>query len=69
VSTLVKVAKSKSSSLTKYHTLIWFQLLFIFFKEEITEKNNNSKANKYFKTIIIERFDEILEPILLLISN
>lgn len=65
----MKVAKSKSSSLTKYHTLIWFQLLFIFFKEEITEKNNNSKANKYFKTIIIERFDEILEPILLLISN
>ncbi len=65
----MKVAKSKSSSLTKYHTLIWFQLLFIFFKEEIIEKSNNSKANKYFKTIIIERFDEILEPILLLISN
>ena len=32
VSTLVKVAKSKSSSLTKYHTLIWLQLIFIFFK-------------------------------------
>lgn len=32
VTILVKVAKSKSSSYTKFHTLKWLQLIFNFFR-------------------------------------
>lgn len=67
VTILIKVAKSKSNSYTKLHTLIWFQLIFIFFREQVINKKGDCK--NYFKKIVIDRFDEILEPILLLMSN
>ncbi len=69
VGILIKVAKGKSLSYTKLHTLSWFKTLFQFFKSQIEIKNPKSNQKLYFKKIIIERFDEVLEPILLLMSH
>lgn len=35
INILIKVAKGKSSSFTKLSTLIWFKLLFSFFKVQV----------------------------------
>jgi hypothetical protein len=71
------VAKGKSSSFTKLTTLIWFKLFFSFFKAQVEIKpsqilNQSSKkiGPKFlFKKIILEKFDEVLEAILLLMSH
>ena len=57
VTILVKVAKSKSSSYTKFHTLKWLQLIFNFFREQILKKNTTANSKNYFKKIVRERFD------------
>ena len=49
-------------------TINWFQQFFQFFKEQVV---NSSKIKHRFtkKKVIIQRFDEILEPILSLLSH
>jgi hypothetical protein len=69
VSILIRVAKGKYSSYTKLQVLEWFKIILIFFKEQAENKNPKIHKNLYFKSIIIERFDEVLEPILLLMSH
>jgi len=36
---------------------------------QLEHKNTKSGQKNFFKKIIIERFDEVLEPILLLMSH
>lgn len=69
VSILIKVAKSKCPSYTKLQSLQWFKLFFVFFRQQVEIKVPRPTQKLYFKKIIIERFDEILEPILLLMSH
>lgn len=69
VSILIRVAKGKYSSYTKLQVLEWFKIIFIFFKEQAENKELRMHQHLYFKNIIIERFDEVLEPILLLMSH
>lgn len=77
ISILIRVAKGKSSSFTKLTTLIWFKLFFSFFKAQVETKPNQNmnQSNKkisskfLFKKIILEKFDEVLEAILLLMSH
>lgn len=79
------MAKGKSSSFTKLTTLIWFKLFFSFFKAQVENKpkenssqmngqnlNSSKRMNQskfLFKKIILEKFDEVLEAILLLMSH
>lgn len=69
VTMLIKVAKSKSPSYTKLQSLQWFKLFFVFFRHQVEITVPKPTQKLYFKKIIIERFDEILEPILLLMSH
>lgn len=69
ITILIRVAKGKHSSYTKLQVLEWFKIVLIFFKEQTQNKNNKIHKNLHFKTVIIERFDEVLEPILLLMSH
>ena len=66
---LIKVAKGKSSVYSKLTTLVWFKSIFTYFKAEIDPKIKIANNKFYFKKVIIERFDEVLEPILMLMSN
>lgn len=64
---LIRVSKSKYPFHTKYHTLDWFR--FIFDKVKTQCITNSFSHKGYFKKAVIEKFDEILEPILLLQSH
>lgn len=51
---LIKVAKGKSSSYTKLASLIWFKLIFGFFKVQVEMKPGLNQNNKLiFKKMII----------------
>jgi hypothetical protein len=65
--TLIKMAKGKNPIDTKLNVLSWLKTLFTFFRVQVEIKGKCQKM--YFKKIILERFDEILEPILILMSN
>jgi hypothetical protein len=68
VGTLVGMAKGKYPSYTNLSALGWLKTLFSFFRAQIDGRG--SKGQKLlFKKIILERFDEILESILLLMSH
>ena len=54
-------------SYTKLVTINWFQQFFQFFKEQVVG-GSKIKHRFYLKKVIIQRFDEILEPILSLLS-
>jgi vacuole morphology and inheritance protein 14 len=62
------MAKEKHLSYTKLVTINWFQQLFQFFKEQVVN-GSKIKHKFYLKKVIIQRFDEILEPILSLLSH
>lgn len=64
----MKVAKGKLPSYTKLHTLSWLKTLFVFFRAQAESKQKMGQR-LFFKKIIVERFDEVLEPILLLMSH
>ena len=66
---LIKVANSKCPSKTKLEALKWFKLFFVFFSQQVEIDVPKVGERFYFKKIVIERFDEILEPILLLMSH
>jgi vacuole morphology and inheritance protein 14 len=69
VTILIKVSKGKSSNYSKLVTLVWFKIFFTFFKTQLEPKQKIVQNKFYFKKVVIERFDEILEPILLLMSH
>lgn len=69
LSILIRVAKGKSSVYSKLLTIIWFKTIFSFFKAQLDVKIKIPNNKNYFKKIIIDRFDEVLEPILLLMSH
>ena len=69
VTILIKVSKGKSSNYSKLVTLVWFKIIFTFFKTQLEPKQKSVQNKFYFKKVVIERFDEILEPILLLMSH
>lgn len=66
---LIKISKGKSSVYSKLLTILWFKTIFSFFKAQLDIKMKIPNNKNYFKKIIIERFDEVLEPILLLMSH
>jgi len=57
---LIKVAKGKSSSYKKISSLIWFKLMFGFFKVQVELKSNVNNNKLIFKKMILDRFDEVL---------
>lgn len=65
---LIKIAKGKSHVNSKITTLNFLKLLISFFKTQLDPKFKLQNNKYYFKKVIIERFDEVLEPILLLMS-
>lgn len=65
----MKMARGKHSIHTKLGTLAWFKNIFHYFRLQIEDKSAMRSQKMYFKKIIVERFDEILEPILLLMSD
>ena len=48
---------------------MWIKLIISFFKAQLDIKTKIPNAKNYFKKIVIDRFDEVLEPILLLMSS
>jgi hypothetical protein len=60
------MTKGKYQSLTILSALGWLKTLFSFFRSQVESK---IKGKLLFKKIILERFDEILESILLLMSH
>lgn len=64
--TLIRLSKDKSPNYTKLSALDWFTTLFEFFKAQVERPVKGKK--QYFKKVIIERFDEILDPILVLMG-
>ena len=65
---LIKTSKGKSSVYSKLTTLVWLKLIISFFKAQLDVKTKIPNSKNYFKKIVIDRFDEVLEPILLLMS-
>jgi hypothetical protein len=66
IGTLIKLAKDKSPHYTKINALDWFSTLFEFFKVQLERPKGK---RQYFKKVIMERFDEILDPILVLMGH
>ena len=48
---------------------MWIKLIISFFKAQLDIKTKIPNAKNYFKKIVIDRFVEVLEPILLLMSS
>ena len=67
VGTLIKLAKDKSPNYTKLNALDWFTTLFQFFKIQLERPLKGKKL--FFKKVIMERFDQILDPILILMGS
>lgn len=62
------MAKGKNPIDTKLNVLSWLKTLFTFFRVQVEDKGAKNQK-MLFKKIILERFDEILQPILILMSN
>lgn len=68
VTILLNVCKGKSSAFSKLTAIVWFEEIFEFLREQVEQKTK-IKHKYILKKVILERFDEILEPILLLLAN
>lgn len=68
VGTLIAMAKGKLPSFTNLTALSWQKTLFSFFRVQVEGRAVRGQK-LLFKKIILERFDEILESILLLMSH
>jgi hypothetical protein len=64
---LIDVCKGKSSAFSKLTAIVWLEELFTFFREQV-ENKTKGRHKFLLKKIILSRFDQILEPILYLLS-
>jgi oligoendopeptidase F len=66
---LIKMLRERHQAYTTINTLGWFKILFDFFKSQVERGPTRGNQKMFFKRLIVEHFDEILEQILGLMSN